>query len=434
MPPVPNELTAVQAALALAEGSLSAERLAATCLDRIAERDPLLHAWTAVDAAGTLAEARRVDAQRATGPLAGLPVGIKDVIDLRGFPTAMGSPIHAGHRPATDASCVALLRKAGAIFPGKTATTELAFVGRNRTANPHNPAHSPGASSAGSAAAVADCMVPLALGTQTASSVTRPAAHCGVAGYKSSLGAFSLAGIKPFAPSFDCLGGLARSVEDLMLLRAGLGEGPYRLGLRPARTLPARIGLCLEPFAGRCEASATEAVEQVASDLRGAGVTVTEVDLPCPLDRLEEAHKSIMAFEAARSYAAEFLQFRGQLSEPLQTLLRQGWECPRKDYLAALAFLARVRRDFAEGSAEIGILLTPSATGEAPPGLETIGDPICSRPWSLLGVPSVTLPAGRGPAGMPIGIQLVGQAGQDDTLLLQAHGIEGLLSDLRRGG
>jgi Asp-tRNA(Asn)/Glu-tRNA(Gln) amidotransferase A subunit family amidase len=224
----PETMTALQAAAAIERGSLTCEALARACLERIAMREPFIHAWRELDPARTLARARELDRMPRRRPLHGLPVAVKDIIATTDFPTRHGSPIYSGHTPVADASCVAMLRSAGAVIPGKTVTTEFAYYQPGPTANPANPGHTPGGSSSGSAAAVADFMVPVGLGTQTAGSVIRPAAYCGIVGFKPTFGRLNLAGVKPFAPSLDTLGCMARDVADIELLRAVLTGEAYQ--------------------------------------------------------------------------------------------------------------------------------------------------------------------------------------------------------------
>ncbi|HEX2115469.1 MAG TPA: amidase, partial [Alphaproteobacteria bacterium] len=258
----PNTWNASAAAAAVAARKISATELVTACLDRIASREPEIGAWTFLDRERALAEARARDAEAPRGPLHGVPVGIKDIIDTADMPTTYGSPIYSRHRPAIDAACVSLIRRAGGIPLGKTVTTEFAYFAPGKTKNPRNPKHTPGGSSSGTAAAVADDMVPVALGTQTAASIVRPATFCGVVGYKPTIGMYALAGIKPFAASFDTLGTLTRSVEDAMLMWRVLHADDRPL---PARTDPPRIGLCRTPQWTHAEPADVDAFETAAS-------------------------------------------------------------------------------------------------------------------------------------------------------------------------
>ncbi len=418
-----NELTASEAARRLARGELTAEALTAACLERIAAREGTVGAWQHIDPEAALAEARARDREKRRGPLHGVPIGIKDIFDTADMPTRYGSPIYDGHCPREDAAAVRIARNAGMVILGKTVTTEFAYFTPGRTTNPHNPAHTPGGSSSGSAAAVADAMVPLAIGTQTAGSVIRPAAFCGVVGFKASHGRIPAAGIKAFAPSLDTVGTFSRSVEDAELLgRLLLGEslaGPDLISARPLR-----IGLCRTEYWPRIEPAAAVVLEEAATRLGRAGVEVADIDLPEALHGLGEAQQTIMAFEAGLSFAAEARSHAEQLSPKLRELIEQGRQCPEARYEAALRRAAAARAAYEGLLADSDLLLTPSAPGEAPLGTAATGDPVFNRIWTLLHLPCVTLPAGSGPAELPIGIQLVGRFKADHALLAQARWIE----------
>jgi len=411
-----HELTLSEAAAAIAAGRATSTALVRSCLARIALREPTVGAWEHLDPDQALAEARRRDAERPLGPLHGVPLGVKDIIDTFDMPTRCGSPIYRDRRPAWDAAAVALARGAGAVVLGKTVTTEFAYFQPGKTANPRDPRHTPGGSSSGSAAAVADRMVPAAFGTQTAGSVIRPAAFCGVVGYKPSYGAFSLAGVKSFSPSFDTLGLFARSVEDMALLRAALLAAPSARSALPRR--PPMVGLCRTHEWRHAEPAAQRAVLDTAERLRAGGACVDEVELPQAFARLVETQESIMAFEAARAYAHERLCHGEQLSAALRRLLDAGADIPLDAYRAALAEAAAARRVLSGAFAGRDVLLAPSAVGEAPRGLGATGDPLFNRMWTLLHVLSLTLPAYVGPRGLPLGIQIVGRP-RDDARLLQ---------------
>jgi Asp-tRNA(Asn)/Glu-tRNA(Gln) amidotransferase A subunit family amidase len=410
----PNTWSAAAAAAAIAARKISSMELVTACLDRIAAREPEIGAWTFVERERALAEARARDAERPRGPLHGVPVGIKDIIDTADMPTTYGSPIYARHRPAIDAACVTLIRRAGGIPLGKTVTTEFAYFAPGKTKNPRNPKHTPGGSSSGSAAAVADDMVPVALGTQTAASIVRPATFCGIVGYKPTIGMYTLAGIKPFAVSFDTLGTLTRGVEDAMLMWRVLHADDRPL---PARTAPPRIGLCRTPQWAEAEPATVEAFDAAAGKLRQAGAAVTELTLPAGFADLAETHKRMMAFESARAYATEHASHRDQLSPQLAELINLGLRQPASGYLADRKTQDHVRRELAGLMAGYDALLAPAAPGEAPEGLGATGNPVFSRMWTLLQGPSIALPVQRGPRGLPTGIQLVGAYGSDPDLL-----------------
>jgi Asp-tRNA(Asn)/Glu-tRNA(Gln) amidotransferase A subunit family amidase len=408
-----NELSAAEAARRIEAKETTAEALAAACLERIGERDGAIRAWAFIHNKEALAEARELDRMPRRSPLHGVPVGIKDIIDTESHPTEYNSPIYRGHRPRADAACVALLRKAGCLILGKTVTTEFANSHPAPTRNPHNPAHTPGGSSSGSAAAVADFMVPLALGTQTAGSVIRPAAYCGDFAVKPSFGSINRAGMKLGAESLDTIGILARSAEDLSLsLQILSGREPSG---EPAEK--PRIGLCRTPRWDQADAASQANLEQTAKRLAQAGAQVRDFDLPPGSEQLFDGSKTIMDFETVRALAWEQENHRGGISKTLLPRLEQGWQIARQDYDAARELARQCRRAFAEAMREVDFLLTPSAPGEAPVTLAKTGDPVFNRVWTLFGVPCVTVPHGKGPTGLPLGIQLVGRFDSDMALL-----------------
>jgi len=411
------------AAQAIRAGHLRPVDLVQACLDRIATREPLVHAWAWLDPAAALAAAQALEGQPIRGPLHGVPIAVKDIIDTCDMPTECGSPIYRGRRPSADASCVALARRAGALVLGKTVTTEFAYFAPGPTANPHRLLHTPGGSSSGSAAAVADGMVPVGFGTQTAASVTRPASFCGVTGYKSSLGEFSLAGIKPFAASFDSLGSLTRGVVDAQWLRWAL-LGEQQAIDAACLTAPPRVGLCHTPWWDQAAPDCQQALDSVARQLSAQGARVSAAELPGHFVGLAQVHKTIMAYEAARSLAFESDRHHDALSPQMRQLLAEGLQVERAQYLAALETGAAARREFSDWRQRWDIVLAPSAVGEAPAGLSATGDPLFSRMWTLLGVPTVTLPLGRGATGLPIGAQLIGAMRGDDHLLACARWVE----------
>jgi amidase len=318
----PNQLTAAEAIAQLGSGTLTAEALIRACLDRAAERADV-KAWIWVDPGQALAGARDADRAGRPGLLAGLPIGVKDIIDTVDMPTGHGSPIYQGNRPFADAACVALVRMAGGTIMGKTVTTEFANRFPGATVHPHNPAHTPGGSSSGSAAAVADFQVPAAFGTQTGGSTIRPAAFCGAVGYKPTFGEFSRSGIKLQCHNLDTLGIICRSLDDLPPLRAALVAGPLRTIDRSVSA--PRIGLCRTPAWDKAEPATQALVERSASRLAAAGARVTEVNFAPQFANILEHHRRIFAFEAARNYAYEYEQHNELVSQVLRdTLLTAG--------------------------------------------------------------------------------------------------------------
>ena len=425
-------LSACEAALQLAQRQLRAQDLLRDCLERISEREPQVLAWSHVASQSALARARALDQGAHQGLLHGLPIGVKDLIATADMPTTYGSPIYAGHQPAHDASCVALARAAGAVILGKTVTTEFATFEPNPTRNPHNTAHTPGGSSSGSAAAVADGMVPLALGTQTAGSLTRPAAYCGIVAFKPSFGGINRAGVKPLSDSLDTVGTLARDVPDAALFAAAL-SGRSHWPVRPLAEVlgrPLRVGLCRTPQWPHALPETQAAVEQAASKIgRTAGMTLRELSLPADFEALVQAQTHIQLAEQAQCLAYERLQHFERLSPRLQGIMNAGMAVTLAQYDQAQAWVARCRAQLADVFEGVDVLLAPSAPGAAPRGLENTGDPIFCRIWTALYTPTVNIPAGHAPNGLPVGLQVVGPVAADALTLTAAHALHQLLAE-----
>jgi len=420
-----NRLSAAEAVARLRTGSLTAEQLTRNCLDRIGER-AAVKAWIHLDPEHALAQAREADRAGRPGLLAGLPIGVKDVIDTYDMPTQHGSPIYKGNRPFADAACVALTRMAGGTILGKTVTTEFANRFPGATVHPYNPAHTPGGSSSGSAAGVADFQVPLGFGTQTGGSTIRPAAFCGVIGYKPSFGEFSRVGIKLQCQNLDTLGLICRSFDDIALMRAVLIEMPHRLVDRGANA--PRIGLCRTPLWDAADDATQTLIEATAAKL-SAGAPVSEVEFAAPFRDIHKHHRAIFNYEAAHNYAFEHREHRDQVSQVLlETVLDPGRSLPLEDYIAALEAAEAFRAHLDDLFREVDVLLTPSAAGEAPEGYDSTGNPAFNSTWTLGWVPCVTLPAGTGPKGLPLGVQLVGQRFADEKLLDAAAWVEARLN------
>jgi amidase len=421
------ELTASEAARRIAVGKLSSEELVSTCLERIRERDGAVKAWVHCDPEAALARARTFDKTRPHGALGGVPVGFKDVIDTADMPTGYNSAIYRDYRPRTDAACVALVRRAGGIVLGKTVTTEFASRHPGATRNPHNLAHSPGGSSSGSAAAVADFMVPLAFGTQTGGSTIRPSSYCGIVGYKPSFGTINRAGLKPLAESLDTIGVMARTVEDCALLVHAVSDRPLP-DFTQKLAQPPRIGLHRTSRWSEASAPAQAALERAASALAKLGARVREVTLPGSLDRLYDDQMLIMNFEAARALSPEYFGHRELLSPHMQKMIPEYLAKPRDAYAAAMRHARECRMVFESVISDVDVLLTPGAPGEAPEGISETGSSLFNRNWTLLGVPCVMVPAGRGPKGLPLGVQLVGGYDEDERVLRCAHWVAQILS------
>lgn len=411
----PYELGAWEAAERIAAGTLSCEAVVRSCLERIEAQEPAIKAWVHLAPEQALDAARARDREPARGPLHGVPLGIKDVIDTCDMPTGYGSPIYAGWRPASDAACVTTLKRAGAVILGKTVTTAFACAGVVPTANPHNPEHTSGGSSAGSCAAVAARMIPAAIGTQSAGSTIRPASYNGVVGMKPTFGMISVAGFKYFNASFDHIGLIARNVCDVALLWQTL------LDLKPTRPAalerPPRIGLCRGPWWERCEPATHMAVEGAAERLAAAGADIRDITLPPGFDGLISLHEQIQAFETARSYGHEYDAHRDDLDIAVCELIETGLAIPYADYARMMAE-AQTRRRQAETLFDgADALLAPAAPGEAPRGHHYLGDSFALRPWTLLHVPTMTVPGMTGPNGLPVGVQLVAPHGADEALI-----------------
>lgn len=422
MPPL-HDLTATGAVARLEAGSLTSEALVRACLDRIAAEEPRVQAWAFLDGELALAQARRADAAGRPGPLRGLPVGVKDIIDTADMPTARGSALFAGRHPPADAACVAALRRAGAVILGKTVTTELAYYAPGKTRNPRDPSRTPGGSSSGSAAAVAAAMVPVALGSQTAGSVIRPASFCGVVGMKPSHGLLSLEGVSPLAPvSLDTLGLFARSADDLPLLLGALGAP---LPAQPALSRP-RLGLARTESWRFAAPESRAAVERAAEAFVAAGAEVRE--MPDELTGLSEAQRTVMAYEAAAAWGETAAREGARLSPQFRELVAAGAAVSPGAYREAQALAAAARARLPALFSAFDALLGASAPGEAPHGLGATGDPAMNRIWTLLGLPCLSLPGARGPAGLPVGVQLVGPPGGDGLLVAVARWAEAALA------
>jgi Asp-tRNA(Asn)/Glu-tRNA(Gln) amidotransferase A subunit family amidase len=433
-------LSAAAAAGLIREGRVTAEELTRACLERIAAREPVVQAWAFLDPEHALAQARALDKARQQGrplgPLHGLPVGVKDIIDTFDYPTENGTVLHAGRRPRRDSAVAERLRAAGAVILGKTVTTELAVYSPGKTRNPHDPERTPGGSSSGSAAAVADFMVPLAIGSQTNGSVIRPASFCGVFGLKPSHGLIPRRGVLAQSRPLDTIGTFARTLDDLALLTEPLiGHDPGDPDTRPEARPYLRTVLAQDPpVRPKLAFVRTPAWgEHAADDTRAAfaelvevlGEDVEEVELPESFERAVETHRTIMSADIARSFAAEYARGADRLSARLREIIEHGRTVLAVDYAAAVAAVPSLRAALDPLFERFEAILTPAAPGEAPRDLTTTGSPIFCTIWTLLGVPAVSLPLLRGEAGMPIGVQLVARKGDDARLLRTARWLLG---------
>lgn len=406
----------------LAAGRCTSTELVSACLARIAAREQDVGAWAWVDAERALCQARIYDGVRPTSqqPLAGIPVGVKDVIDTAAMPTSYGSAIYAWHRPVWNAYCVAAIEKAGGIILGKTATAEFAHSAPPATRNPHGLDRTPGGSSSGSAACVADFMVPASLSTQTGGSTIRPAAFCGIIGYKPSFGAINRTGLKTMAESLDTIGIMARNVSDIQLLASVLMPLPPCM---PERASP-RIGFFRTPYWDEVDFDCQDALLARMQRLARHGARVTAVPDLDALRPLYQDQRDVMNYEAARSLLFEREHHARQLSDALRGALQSGEEFSSQCYAAALRRARMGGMAFARLMEDYDVLITPSAHGVAPVGIAQSGTSLFNRSWSLLGVPTLNLPNGVDARALPLGLQVVGRLGGDTELLHWARWIE----------
>jgi len=438
-----NKLSAVDAAQAIRAGRLSSEALVHSCLEQITATDGTIKAWAYLDPELALIQAREMDRIRksgkATGALHGVPVGLKDIVDTRFMPTERGTQIFAGRKPDTDATIVNRLREAGAVIMGKTKTTELAFVHPTDTSNPHDASRSPGGSSSGSAAAVAACHVPLAIGSQTGGSVIRPASYCGIYGFKPTRGMISRNGVLQTSQTLDHLGTFARTLDDVALLAEVIGcydpADPASFARpRPAMLTGARAEAPVKPdiawfdfpFHDLLDADAREGLEAV---IEGLGPRVERLPVSDTLADLVEVHITIHEYEFCQHLGGLIDAHRDQLSDTLQPIVTRGQAITQAEYEDALAVKASAEEFFAKHFNEFDAILAPSATGEAPMLTDGTGDPVFCRMASLAGLPSLTVPLLVGENGLPVGVQLIGGVEEDDRLLRTASWVQRALTE-----
>jgi Asp-tRNA(Asn)/Glu-tRNA(Gln) amidotransferase A subunit family amidase len=432
-------LSAAHAARDIREGRLTSEELVTACLERIRSLEPKVQAWHFLDEKHALAQARALDERKRSGepigPLHGVPVGLKDIIDTADMPTENGTVLHKARTPREDAAVVKMLRAAGAVILGKTVTTECAYFNPGKTRNPHNPEHTPGGSSSGSAAAVGAGMVPLALGSQTAGSVIRPAAFCGAYGFKPTHGLIPRSGILALSRTLDHVGLFARSVEDLALLLEQLqGYDEQDPDTRPRARIPfgqisaeepplePMFAFIKTPHWERTDPDTKEAYAELQETL---GKQVEEIELFPSAAEAWDWHRTIMESEMAANLEPLWLAGRDKLSDKLRSLLERGRETRALDYQRALRRIAPAVESLDElFQQRYDAILTPPALGTAPKGLASTGDPVFCSIWTLLGMPAITLPLAKGENGLPLGVQLVGRKGWDARLLRTARWLE----------
>ena len=423
-----HALTLRAAANSIPAGELSSEAYTRALLERIAATDANVLAWAYLDPEGALAAAREADAERRAGapvgPLAGIGIGVKDIVATLDQPTQLGSPIYTGARPAYDANCIERLRQAGGFVLGKTVTTEFAFIHPGKTRNPWRAGHTPGGSSSGSAAAVALGQVPAAIGTQTNGSLIRPAAYCGVVAFKPTLDALPFQGVNVFSPTLDTLGVLARSVADCALLASCLADpGGIPGDVEPIGRAPRLALLSAFPWVAT-SIEQERAMQAALATLRDSGAVVTQAELAEAWHDAQRVHRMIMLYEGAQQMRDLQAREREQLSAKLNAALDEGREFGDGAYHAALARRDILIAAITEWLAPFDAIVAPPASASAPADLTHTGDPSCCTLWSLLGFPAVSIPIAVADNGLPLGLQLAATAGADERLLAVAQWCE----------
>ncbi len=412
----PHRLFATEIVREIEDGALTAEAVVTSCLEHIAVREPVVRAWAYLAREAALAQARMFDRAGKKMLLGGVPFGLKDIFDAAAMPATYGSPIYTGWWPPSDASAAALPKAAGGILLGKTISTEFANRHPGPTSNPHDPAFTPGGSSSGSAAAVADFQVPLAIGTQTGGSVIRPAAFCGVVGFKPSFGLFPPAGMRINTETLDTVGIMARGVGDIALFRAAVMAIPYEPPAMPEAA--PRLGLCRGPHWDDAEPEGRAVLEAAADRLAAAGAKIADTEFPAECAAADDIQQTLGAFEGLRNHMPELYRHEALLSPRLrEEKLALGRKLSLDQFRAAYRAAEKARAAAREWAGGFDALLTLPAPGQAPRGLADTGSAVFNAPWTQFAMPCLTLPAGHGPAGLPVGIQLVGRRHQDEALL-----------------
>jgi Asp-tRNA(Asn)/Glu-tRNA(Gln) amidotransferase A subunit family amidase len=428
-------LSATEAARKIRDGEISSEELVQACLERIEQVDGDIEAWTHLDPDYALTQARKLDAQRAAsgpvGPLHGIPVGVKDIFDTEYLPTENGTVLDSGRQPDRDCKVVSLLIEAGAVIMGKTVTTEMAVFGPGKTKNPNNPAHTPGGSSSGSAAAVASNMVPLAIGSQTNGSTIRPASFCGIFGFKPSHGLIPRSGVLSLSPPLDTVGLFARSLDDIALLSEALIAYDPADPASRARACPALLETLaseppMTPIVGFAR---TAAWDQADPETQAAFEELAELlgddchDLPLsePFDHVVKMHRDIMNADMAKNLAHYYERGRDKMTDTICAMIEDGQKVSAVDYNTAIDGQDMLNSGLNACFDHYDIIITPATTGEAPEGLAATGDPIFNTLATYCGVPSISLPLMEGPNGLPLGVQVIGPRGDDARLLRNAN-------------
>jgi Asp-tRNA(Asn)/Glu-tRNA(Gln) amidotransferase A subunit family amidase len=419
-------LSALDLAHRIEAGELTPAAVIERCAEAIAAREHAVGAFVSLGLDAARKRAALAGAALAAKPLRGLPVGIKDIFDTADLPTEYGSPIYAGHRPKADAALVSLVRRAGGIILGKTVTTEFASLQPAATRNPHNLAHTPGGSSSGSAAAIAAGMLPVACGSQTGGSVIRPAAFCGVAGFKPSFKLLPTVGMKCCSWYLDTAGLFAAGVADVAFAAAAVSGRELRID--QSEPVPPRIALVRTHLWPEASETMQGALDRTARCAQAAGAAVKDLLLPLRLEEAFAAHTTIQGYEVYRALAFEYDHHREQLGPLLRERIARGAAINAEDYDAARRTTRRARQLFADLAADFDVILTPSAPGAAPRGLTSTGTPTFNKLWTLLGNPCVNVPGLTDAAGLPLGMQIVGRFGRDRAALEAALFLERALS------
>ncbi len=414
-------LSAVALAREIETGAATAADIIDRCKAAIDDQESLIGAFETLDL-----DAARFNAEKAEGPLFGLPVGVKDIIDTADLPTRSGSPIYLQNQPATDAAIVSLVKRAGGVVAGKTVTTEFAFFQPGKTRNPRVPGHTPGGSSSGSAAAVAAGMLPLAIGTQTGGSVIRPASFCGVAGYKPTFTMLPTVGMKTFSWTLDTMGLFGAGVADAAFFAAALTGRDLRVDGTELKA--PRIGIAQTHIWHEASGEMRVAVETAARLAEKAGASIREVTLARSFSDAFAAHQTIQDYEVNQALAFERDRHGEALSLILRDTLDAGRAIAPEDYDHALAQAGKGRHALGEAFADVDVLLTPSAPGAAPEGLASTGSSIFNRLWTLMGTPTVNVPGLANGRGLPLGVQIVAPRGKDRRALEAAAWLEGVLA------
>ena len=428
------ELSATEAIQKIHEGEITSEELVQACLDRIDQVDGEIEAWAHLDPDFALEQARARDTQRQAGdplgPLHGIPIGIKDIFDTKSLPTENGTVIDSGRQPDADCKVVSLLIEAGAVILGKTVSTELAVFGPGKTKNPHNPKHTPGGSSSGSAAAVAAFMVPLAVGTQTNGSMIRPASYCGVVGFKPTYGLIPRTGILALSAFLDTVGVFARNIEDAsriaeVIIAHDSGDPDTAPRAHPQLSATAKEDPPMTPVLTFAKTPVWDQADKETQEAFGElvdflGEDCTELDLPEPFDPVIDMHRDIMNADLAKYLAGYYEHGKDKLTDILKGMIEDGQKVTAVDYNMAADWRETLNLYLDKLFENYDAIITPAAMGEAPAGLETTGNPIFNTIWTYLGTPAITLPLMEGPNGLPLGVQLIGQRGDDARLLRTA--------------